>query len=85
MLTQLNWKKSLGNKKYHKDEEAKKRGEVRKRMTQYLLFCANRLKTPADVQEMIKSDVRPQYAGLGCTSVENNLSKQFGEDDNIFF
>ena len=54
-------------------------------MTQSLIFCANRLKTSADVQEMIKSDVRPQYASLGCTSVENHLSKQFGEDGNIFF
>ena len=51
-------------------------------MTQYLPLCAKRTKTSADVQEMIKADVRPQNAVLGDTAVEKSLSKQVGEDGN---
>ena len=51
-------------------------------MTQYLLFCSKIPNTLSDVQESIKSDVRPQDAVLRGTEVENSLSNQFGEDDN---
>ena len=51
-------------------------------MTQYLLFCSKIPNTLSDVQESIKSDVRPQDAVLRSIEVENSLSNQFGEDDN---
>ena len=59
-------------KQFHKDEENKKWGEVRKNMAQYLLFCAKRENTSVDVQERIKYNIRPQDVVLGSTSVENS-------------
>ena len=56
--------KILEGKQPHKSEEDKKRGEVRKKITQLLLFCAKIPKTPADVQEKIKANARPQYSVL---------------------
>ena len=53
-------------------------------MTQYLLFCNKRPKTSADLQEGIKSDIRPQDMVLGRTAVEKYLSKQVREDGNNF-
>ena len=57
----------MERKRFHNDEETKKQGEVIKKKTQYLPFYAKRPKTSADVKEMIKSDVRPQYEVLGGT------------------
>ena len=53
-------------------------------MSQSLLFCAKIPKMSSDVQERIKSDVRPQGAVLGGKSSEQYLSKQVGEDGDIF-
>ena len=63
----------LERKQFHKDDEAKNRGEVRKKMTQSLLFCSKRPETSADLQESIKYVVRPQDSVLGGTSVEKYL------------
>ena len=78
-LHQKYWKE-----KSHKDEEAKKRVEVRNNMTRYLLLCAKRPKTSEYLKERIRYDVVSQDAVLGDTSVENYLSKQVGEDSTNF-
>ena len=70
MLTQVNCTNNIGEKKIHEDEKTKKRGSVRKNMTQYLLFYSDMPNTSADMQERIKSDVRSQCELLGVTAVE---------------
>ena len=77
-------KKSLEREQFHEGQEAKKRGEVRKKMNLYLLFCVKGPKTPVDVQERSKAYVSSQDAVLGGTSVDKYLSKQVGEDGNNF-